>query len=61
MSDILPVCLQDFLYSRKSELRKHIIRNQQALGCLEHTGSGPKAAACFLLHSISKIDPVDQL
>ena len=30
MSDILPVCLQDFLYSRKSELRKHKIRNQQA-------------------------------
>ena len=22
MSDILPVCMQDFLYSRKSELRK---------------------------------------
>jgi hypothetical protein len=24
---------------------------------LEHTGSGLKAAACFLLHSISRIDP----
>ena len=30
MSDILPVCLQDFLYSRKSELRKHKIRIRQA-------------------------------
>ena len=26
MSDILPVSLQDFLYSRKSELRKQQIR-----------------------------------
>ena len=44
MSDILPVCLQDFLYSRKSELRKHKI-----IFIMKYMpGSGLEAAACFL-------------
>ena len=39
MSDILPVCLQDFLYSRKSELRKRKIGKENRFyeissGCL---------------------------
>ena len=43
MSDILPVCLQDFLYSRKSELRKHKI-----IFIMKYMpGSGLEAAACF--------------
>ena len=32
MSDILPVCMQDVLYSRKSELREQITENQMESG-----------------------------
>ena len=40
MSDILPVCLQDFLYSRKSELREQIKQVQS-----NQLSSGVKSAA----------------
>ena len=53
MSDILPVCLQDFLYSRKSELRKHKIRNQQALmmlGTYRQRSKKPLLAFCYIAY-----------
>lgn len=47
MSDILPVCLQDILYSRKSELRKRkiICVKQCTLQAAVF-----KAAACFVAY-----------
>ena len=64
MSDILPVCLQNFLYCRKSELREQIKQIQS-----NQLSSGVKSAAysyvtgnyfvIFLLHKkrFARIQP----
>ena len=44
MSDILPVSMQDFLYSRKSELRAQIRKTKRIMN------KGPYAKACGHLH-----------
>ena len=49
MPDILSVCMQDFLYSRKSELREQIIRSKfivQERGLTERELS-VKSARCY--------------